>query len=315
MPDGGRDRPLPGRVAAPRWRASSSTPLERRLWGIPGVEYLYSTSRPGAAFITVRFKVNEPLEPSLVKVHQELAAHPEAAARPARCTPVVRRAHHRRRPVPHPHAARERGAPRRASCASSPRRSRGSSPTSRGPRRCGCSAARGARSAIEPDPERLRTLVGLARRAAPGAPGARRRSSRRARWSTAAAASSWRRTGFARSAAELAAGRGGRPRRPADLRGGRGARRPTGPSRSRRWSSRAAKGQPGFEQAVSIVGREARRHQRHRARRPVLAKVGGAARAAAPGLGRRRRSPATTARRPARSRTSSSSTSSSRRSR
>ncbi len=42
------------------------TPLERRLWGVPGVEYLYSTSRAGAGFITVRFKVNEPLEPSLV---------------------------------------------------------------------------------------------------------------------------------------------------------------------------------------------------------------------------------------------------------
>ena len=54
-----------------------TTPLERRLWGIPGVEYLYSTSTPSAAFITVRFKVNEPLEPSLVKVHQELRAHPE----------------------------------------------------------------------------------------------------------------------------------------------------------------------------------------------------------------------------------------------
>jgi multidrug efflux pump subunit AcrB len=53
------------------------TPLERRLWGVPGVEYLYSTSRAGVGFITVRFKVNEPLEPSLVRVHQELAAHPE----------------------------------------------------------------------------------------------------------------------------------------------------------------------------------------------------------------------------------------------
>jgi multidrug efflux pump subunit AcrB len=53
------------------------TPLERRLWGIPGVEYLYSSSRSGVGFVTVRFKVNEPLEPSLVKVHQELLAHPE----------------------------------------------------------------------------------------------------------------------------------------------------------------------------------------------------------------------------------------------
>ncbi len=57
--------------------AQITTPLERRLWGIPGVEYLYSVSRPGGALITVRFKVNEPLEPSLVKVRQELDAHPE----------------------------------------------------------------------------------------------------------------------------------------------------------------------------------------------------------------------------------------------
>ena len=66
-----------------------TTPIERRLWGIPGVEYLYSQSRPNAAFITVRFKVNEPLEPSLVKVHQELLAHPELLPRGA-LQPVVR---------------------------------------------------------------------------------------------------------------------------------------------------------------------------------------------------------------------------------
>ena len=51
--------------------------MERRLWGIPGVEYLYSMSRPGMALITVRFKVNEPQEPSLVKIYQELAANPQ----------------------------------------------------------------------------------------------------------------------------------------------------------------------------------------------------------------------------------------------
>ncbi|WLT32531.1 efflux RND transporter permease subunit [Geothrix sp. PMB-07] len=68
--------PYPG--ASPKEVESQvTTPLERRLWGIPGVEYLYSMSRPGMALITVRFKVNEPQEPSLVKLHQELAAHPE----------------------------------------------------------------------------------------------------------------------------------------------------------------------------------------------------------------------------------------------
>jgi multidrug efflux pump subunit AcrB len=80
--------PMPG--ATPREvETQVATPLERRLWGIPGVEYLYSASRPGVALVTVRFKVNEPLEPSLVKVHQELMAHPELAP-PGAMRPVVR---------------------------------------------------------------------------------------------------------------------------------------------------------------------------------------------------------------------------------
>ncbi len=68
--------PMPGSSAA-EVESQLVTPLERRLWGIPGVEYLYSVSRANVGFITVRFKVNEPMEPSLVKVHQELMAHPE----------------------------------------------------------------------------------------------------------------------------------------------------------------------------------------------------------------------------------------------
>jgi multidrug efflux pump subunit AcrB len=66
--------PMPG--ASPKEVESQvTTPLEKRLWGISGVEYLYSTSLPGMSLITVRFKVNQPQEPSLVKVHQELAAN------------------------------------------------------------------------------------------------------------------------------------------------------------------------------------------------------------------------------------------------
>jgi multidrug efflux pump subunit AcrB len=80
--------PMPG--AAPREvETQLVTPLERRLWGIPGVEYLYSSSRSNVGFITIRFKVNEPLEPSLVKVHQELDAHPELLPAGA-MKPVVR---------------------------------------------------------------------------------------------------------------------------------------------------------------------------------------------------------------------------------
>jgi multidrug efflux pump subunit AcrB len=80
--------PMPG-ASPTEVETQLATPLERRMWGIPGVEYLYSTSRPGAALLTIRFKVNEPLEPSLVKVHQELAAHPELLPAGA-MQPVVR---------------------------------------------------------------------------------------------------------------------------------------------------------------------------------------------------------------------------------
>ena len=44
--------PYPG--ASPKEIESQVTnPMERRLWGIPGVEYLYSMSRPGMALSQV----------------------------------------------------------------------------------------------------------------------------------------------------------------------------------------------------------------------------------------------------------------------
>ena len=80
--------PYPG--ASPREVESQvTTPMERRLWGIPGVEYLYSMSRPGLALITVRFKVNEPQEPSLVKIYQELAANPQLLP-PGAMKPIIK---------------------------------------------------------------------------------------------------------------------------------------------------------------------------------------------------------------------------------
>ncbi|HEY0469694.1 MAG TPA: efflux RND transporter permease subunit [Polyangiaceae bacterium] len=50
-------------------------PMERLLWEIPGVEYLYSTSSPGLATVIVRFKVGEDEERSMVRLQQKLAAH------------------------------------------------------------------------------------------------------------------------------------------------------------------------------------------------------------------------------------------------
>jgi len=46
--------------------------VERAIWGLEGVEYVYSTSKWHGGLITVRFKVGEPIEPSLVKIHHKL---------------------------------------------------------------------------------------------------------------------------------------------------------------------------------------------------------------------------------------------------
>jgi multidrug efflux pump subunit AcrB len=49
-------------------------PIERILWGVPGVEHIYSASRPGMGMVTVRFEVNESNEDSLVKVYERQTA-------------------------------------------------------------------------------------------------------------------------------------------------------------------------------------------------------------------------------------------------
>jgi multidrug efflux pump subunit AcrB len=50
-------------------------PFEAKLWEIKGVEYLYSMSRPGMGIITVRYKVGEPLEDSLVKLYNKVMSN------------------------------------------------------------------------------------------------------------------------------------------------------------------------------------------------------------------------------------------------
>jgi multidrug efflux pump subunit AcrB len=46
--------------------------MEKLLWEIPGVEYIYSTSSEGQSTVIVRFKVGENMESSLVKLNQKL---------------------------------------------------------------------------------------------------------------------------------------------------------------------------------------------------------------------------------------------------
>ncbi len=53
----------------------ATTPMEKLLWEIPGVDYIYSTSRPGEALVIVRFKVGEEIERSLVKLNQKLQSN------------------------------------------------------------------------------------------------------------------------------------------------------------------------------------------------------------------------------------------------
>jgi multidrug efflux pump subunit AcrB len=50
-------------------------PMEKLLWEVPGVEYIYSTSSPGLSMVIVRFQVGEEEEPALVRLNQKLAAN------------------------------------------------------------------------------------------------------------------------------------------------------------------------------------------------------------------------------------------------
>jgi multidrug efflux pump subunit AcrB len=61
-------------------------PMEKLLWEIPGVEYIYSTSSPGSSIAIVRFKVGENEEQAIVNLNQKLFANadliPQGASQP-----------------------------------------------------------------------------------------------------------------------------------------------------------------------------------------------------------------------------------------
>ena len=50
-------------------------PMEKLLWEVPGVEYVYSTSAPGRAMAVVRFYVGENEESSIVRLNQKMFAN------------------------------------------------------------------------------------------------------------------------------------------------------------------------------------------------------------------------------------------------
>src|SRR4051794_518484 len=61
-------------------------PMEKLLWEIPGVEYIYSTSSPGTSLAIVRFYVGQDEEKSIVRLNQKLHANfdliPPGASQP-----------------------------------------------------------------------------------------------------------------------------------------------------------------------------------------------------------------------------------------
>ncbi|MEO6994927.1 MAG: efflux RND transporter permease subunit, partial [Lacunisphaera sp.] len=65
---------LPGATAS-EVENRVTRPMEKLIWEIPGVEYLYSTSMPGSTLLVVRFKVGSDLEQSVVRLNQKLQAN------------------------------------------------------------------------------------------------------------------------------------------------------------------------------------------------------------------------------------------------
>jgi multidrug efflux pump subunit AcrB len=61
-------------------------PMEKLLWEVPGVEYIYSTSAPGYSMAVVRFYVGQDEEASIVRLNQKMSGNsdliPAGASRP-----------------------------------------------------------------------------------------------------------------------------------------------------------------------------------------------------------------------------------------
>src|SRR5512136_3485178 len=65
---------MPGASAA-EVESRITRPMERLLWQIPGVEYIYSTASPGGNIAIVRFYVGEDEEKSIVRLNQKMFAN------------------------------------------------------------------------------------------------------------------------------------------------------------------------------------------------------------------------------------------------
>jgi multidrug efflux pump subunit AcrB len=65
---------MPG-FSAKEVEQRATTPMEKLLWEIPGVEYIYSTSREGESLVIVRYKVGSSPEDSLLRVTEKLRSN------------------------------------------------------------------------------------------------------------------------------------------------------------------------------------------------------------------------------------------------
>ncbi|CAB5149494.1 RND efflux system, inner membrane transporter [Olavius algarvensis associated proteobacterium Delta 3] len=65
---------MPG-ASAKEVEARITRPMEKLLWEIPGVEYVYSTSSPGVSMAIVRFYVGQDEEESIVRLQSKLTAN------------------------------------------------------------------------------------------------------------------------------------------------------------------------------------------------------------------------------------------------
>lgn len=70
---------MPG-ASAQEVEQQVSTQLERLLYQIDGVEYVYSMSQPGMAIVTVRFYVGEDREDSLIKLYNKIGMNTDAVS-------------------------------------------------------------------------------------------------------------------------------------------------------------------------------------------------------------------------------------------
>ncbi len=76
---------MPG-ASAKEVEQRTSIPMEKLLYELPGVEYIYSTSMPGQSLLVVRFYVGQNLEDAIVRLNQKLQTNfdriPHGVSRP-----------------------------------------------------------------------------------------------------------------------------------------------------------------------------------------------------------------------------------------